>query len=271
MPEIHVLDTSFNNIEKKELSIQVNLNGFSFLIKNAENNKAGLFRHYSYNNLHLSDELIRKVEQTINKDEYLSKGFDEVQVYYNSNKYTLLPQKYFDPQHLKRYLEFNHSVEELEEIHYNYIPELKLYVLFTLPNYLSNLILQTLGKPNFIHNISPLLSTPPISSGWQLNLDIGKENFSLIIRTKEQLWLANSYAYSNPTDLLYFMLYACKQIKTDQKRAKAVLSGNYCKKEPILHELKKHVAEIAFIDDFVSLPPKFDKLAANQFFNLFKN
>lgn len=246
MQDINYVNPQINNIENQEISIQVGLNGFSFLIKASETHECLLFRHFNFKNTLLVDELIRKIEGLVSKEAVFSNTYSKATLYYISQKATLVPEEFFSPEYLKKYFEYSHSMDELDELHYTYIESLKAYSVFSVPNYLTGIFYSLLPQIKFEHQGTTLINygLNTVNKKQSAVLGINKTFFDIEIFENKQLVLSNSFQYTNAMDFIYFVMYVCKQLKIDLKALDLQVLGDIKNHKALITELQKHISNV---------------------------
>lgn len=247
MPDINYVNPQINNIVKQEISIQISLNGFSFLIKAQETKQCLLFKYFEFRNIILIDELIRKVENIVVRESIFTNTYSKAKLFYISQKATLVPEEFFNPEYLKKYFEFSHSLDELDELHYNYISPLNSYNVFSIPNYLTGIFYKLLPNIEFDQQSSTLIQyglekLSPAKT--YIVIGINKSFFDIEIFEEGKLILSNSFQFANTMDFIYFVLYTCKQLKIDLNNIELITLGETLKNKAIINELRKHFAKM---------------------------
>lgn len=247
MQDINYVNPQINNIKNQELSIQAGLNGFSFLIKASSSEKYLVFKQYNFKNTLLVDELIRKVEALVSKESFFSTSYSSAKLFFISQKATLVPEAFFSPEYLKKYFEFSHSMDELDELHYTYIESLKAYSVFSIPNYLTGIFYTLLPQIKFEHQGTTLIKygLNSANKGQSAILGINKTFFDIEIFENKELVLSNSFQYTNAMDFIYFVMYACKQLKIDLKTLQVQVLGDIKNHRKIISELRKHISNVS--------------------------
>ena len=145
-----------------------------------------------------------------------------------SQKSTLIPDSYFDKNLLKSYFEFNHPLDALDEIHYNYIPSVDAYNVFTLHNYIATAISNQFKGVRFYHQAMPFIEkvleySTPIrrSCGHRLYHHF----FDIMISSGDRLKFYNTFQYNGPSDVLYFILFICKQFNINPRQLEIIALG----------------------------------------------
>ena len=101
------INKEIKETQKKKLSIQFSLDGFSFYISNTHN-LISKFTSYNFTKAIKSPELILKEIQEIFKSEKsLQQDFETVSVIHQNNLSTLVPNQYFKKGDLNNYLKIN--------------------------------------------------------------------------------------------------------------------------------------------------------------------
>lgn len=275
MQEYNYVNPLINNIENQEISIQINLDGFSFLVRSSDNNQCLLFKHYEFKNIMLIDELIRKTESIVSKDPVFTNNYTKANLTFVNQKSTLVPEDFFNTEHLKTYFEFSHNLDELDELHYNYISFLKAYNVFSIPNYLTGIFYNLIPNITFLHQSTALIrhgmsDTP--SDKPKVIIGINKGFFDIVVFEEDQLILSNSFQYSNTMDFIYFVLYTCKQLKIDTNNLNVYLLGQVKQNKNLVNELKMHIGSIDSPQmEIPGLCRNMDNLDAVRFYNLYLN
>ena len=274
MPEINFVHPQINKIKNQDISIQVSLDGFSFSIRASEDNTCLLFRHYKFSNILLFDELIRKTESVISSDNMLHAVFSEAVVTLISQNSAIIPEEFFNPGHLKKYFEFSHNLAEFDELNYSQIQAIGAYNIFSVPGYFSQMFYNLYPNVIFEHQATRLINfgkknikanLPPL-----VIVGLNPGFFDLIIFENEKLVLSNSYQYTNTTDLIYFFLYACRQLKLEIEKLKVLIFGTATQNNLLIDEIASQVDKVIVPDlNIVPLCRNLTSKQAAQFYNLF--
>ncbi|MBN2349793.1 MAG: DUF3822 family protein [Bacteroidales bacterium] len=252
MPDINLVEKSITQqkLNQKYLSIQVDLNGFSFFILDTEHLLFLAFRKYSFQNVHLVEDLTSKIEDLLEKDDLLQQNYNRTGVIFSSQKSTLVPSAYFNEKDLRSYFEFNHSIDELDEIHYNYIYAIDAYNVFTIPNYVANELYNKFQKVHFYHQATPIINgiytREKSSKENEVYINLNKDFFDIAVICSGSLNLYNTFSYQDENDLLYFILYVCKQLSIESEKTAVYLSGEECSHSVYFAAIKKYLPYIFY-------------------------
>ena len=274
MPEINILEKSIDQqaLENSILSIQANLDGFSFCIYDPEKKIFTGFRSFKTDNVGLADRLVDKIEEIQKKDNLLKVPFRETRFIYLSQKSTLIPAAYFDETKLKTYFEFNHTIDELDEIHFNYISPANAYNVFALPTYIASAA--RFPNARFYHQSTPFINS--ILTNFAANKEVVFVNlnhsfFDIAVAGPKGLALYNSFAYQQESDLLYFILYVYNQLGLSLQHTELVLSGANADNARYYNALKSYITFVKYNspDKKLEFISEFDKLNKYSYLNLF--
>jgi hypothetical protein len=276
MPDIDLIDRSLDreNTQKYHLSIQADLNGLSFCILDIEERKYTGLRNYSFGNIFSIEEYVNRLAEVFKNDELLNIKYKSASFIYLTRKSTLIPRIYFDRTYLKTYFKFNQSINELDEINYNYLSEINAYNVFAVPNYIANEAIKWFGNMKLFHQATPYIKSifekDTDREGDCVFVNINNKFIDIAVASKEQLYLYNTFEYQNETDLLYFVLYIYKQLNMDTQKNKLFISGEQSDNIKYYNALKKYIKSIRNLEsiDFV-FSGVLEQLDKHKFLNLF--
>jgi hypothetical protein len=231
MHELSLVDATFQK-ERSDLyhlSIQADLSGFSFCLFDNHQNKHVVFRKYILQTNMLIENFLKHTEELFKTDDLLLLPYASSSFMFLSQKSTLIPDSYFDKSLLKSYFEFNHTLGALDEIHYNYIPSVDAYNVFALHTYIATAISNQLKGVRFYHQALPLIEKVlEYSTAKQkqiMAIGLNNQFFDIMVCSGDKLKLYNTFQYNGPTDLLYFILFICKQFNIEPRQLELLLSG----------------------------------------------
>lgn len=263
-----------NRTNSYGISIQVALNGFSFSILDLVRDKFIVLTHHDLSHKNSFEEKAEEIKQITDKNPLLQSSFKKKKILVINPKSVLIPAPLFDQNYVKKYFEFNHKLEELEEIHYQEDNAIDAFNIFTLPNPVSNELIQAFGKTSFHHQFSPFNMH---------HINIHNENrfvgvyiyehfIDIGLFANHQLKFYNSFLIQSKEDILYFILYTFKQFNLSRSVNELYLSGDTGIFDGLEHLLKQYIKKI-----HQQKPPKdftysytFSKSALQYFSNLFR-
>jgi hypothetical protein len=280
MPDINIVDWNINQFKDQiELSIQAGLGSFSFCISTSSDNTIRAFRHYSFSNAVLQEDILNHTNEILRKDELLRMPFKKTRVIFVSRKSTLVPNEFFKPELLKKLLEFNQPVGELDEIHFNAIDFCDAKHTFALPTYFAGMFADRFNKVTFYNQATPMLlllnEIAREDTSHTVIINLNNEFFDIAVMQDKHLKFYNNFLYVNSTDLLYFILYVCQQLEINKEAANFYLTGEQRDKRDLVGEISGYLKNLRTIEQirdirFIAALQKIDQSRFATLLNLVK-
>ncbi len=117
-----------NKNNTKELSIQVNLNGLSFCIKNSTTNTVENLYSVNFEQELTPFDTLNRLKTELNTNVF-SQEFDSIHIIHQNNLATFIPKELYDENHNADYLKFNTKILKTDFIN-PYKKEKKLVYQF---------------------------------------------------------------------------------------------------------------------------------------------
>lgn len=222
-----VKDNAFE-IEKTSdyiLSIQVSLDGFSFLVSDPIEKKILAFANSP---VKISNEILisRHFKEWIFSNDLFQKNYQKISVVIFSNEFSLIPETFYQ-EALKNEI---HNVlfgeNDETEMAENYIEKLKARLIFTLPKGLYELVSQFFGECEIIHPLKLMLNNLPLlHKKYGAVLLVNTNSFYAVIYSENEVLLVNDFNTAHVNDVVYFILNALQQLKIAVVETDLFLSG----------------------------------------------
>lgn len=214
------------------LSIQSDLNGLCFCILDLDSKQYVALQSLPFLSAVLDyNDLQLALERTLSAEPLLNLNFSSVSCIYTSRSATLIPNILADKSLLKRLLEFNIALNELDEVHSSLIDPLDAEAVFAVPSPLAAKLSRKYGKVKFYHQCVPMLSRLPEQAKkgrhnelFAININNGFADIALYARGGLKIY--NTFELQASADLVYFVLSIARQHKVNEKKAGVLLSGN---------------------------------------------
>lgn len=275
MLQFELIDETFdlNNTSFYHLSIQASLDGFLFAVLDPAASKYLGLKRYRFEKYSNPDHQYQEIQKIIDQDPFLKRTYQSVSCIHNETRSTLLPAALFDRDHLKLYFEFNHVLNDLDELHYNYLKQADAYLVFPVYSEIANLYLKTWLNTKFFHQVTPLINdliSVNKESGMLAGINFNIDHFDIIVCENGQLKYHNNFKFRSEEDLLYFILFVFDKLGLDQEKTPALLSGEIDKFSNRPSLLKKHFRNLSFQPAPAGFryPPAFHKIQEHSLLSL---
>jgi hypothetical protein len=219
---------SFDIEKTKEysLSIQVSLDGFSFLIVHSSEKKVIAYKNTP---LKISNKnlLARRLKEWLEAENLFKKTFNSVFAFIFTENFTLVPDEYSGDNQIENLTThlFQHDLNN--KLIENKIDDLNAKLIFMLPIEVMNVLhLQFNNNVKIIHPVTNLLKYPVESKKRNSAVILTtKKYFYLIITRNTRLILANSFQAEHLNDLVYHVLNTFQQLEIARSETDLYVSG----------------------------------------------
>jgi hypothetical protein len=135
------------------------------------------------------------------------------------------------------------------------VPGWQLQNAYTVPSEIQELLTKKFPAANYFHHYSICMKNIPSKNiDGCLLVDFRNEEFTVLAARQKELVLAQSYVYSTPEDVLYYLLRIVKQFSLSQQTVQIQLSGLVDKESALYKELYQYFLHIEFRDASWSMP-----------------
>lgn len=127
------------------------------------------------------------------------------------------------------------------------IPEWQLYNVYQAPAVIHGLLTERFPSAKYWHQVSvglKAINAAPATGS--LLTDIRHTDFTVIAARSGQLLLAQSYDYSSPEDILYYLLRICNQFSLSQNEVQMEVSGLIDRESALFKEMYQYFVRLHF-------------------------
>lgn len=275
MHDLNFADESFDIKRATEyhLSIQVGLDGFSFCILDVHRHTYILFRHIPLIVGKLQF-LSGKIESVFDQEEILNASYQSVSVTYSTNKATLVPTEYAEPDFGLKAARLTNELSRTEEVRTDELPGFGYQLAYNYPKDLMTLFKRKYTDFKFIHKSVPLLASLVAQRNEKKNtllIHFEKKYIRIIALKGTEITLYNCFYFKNESDFLYYTLNCCHSLQLDAERDEFMIGGYVADDSAYVRQLKKYISTIQFLkpSSGFSYGNIFEKVQKHQFVSLF--
>lgn len=194
------------------LSIQVCLDGFSFLMVDPDEKKV-LAKRNALIKISNDGLLSRHLKDWLESEVVFKNPFRTVRIFFYSENFTLIPEEFFGKERQRNLASVLFDKKLSGNFIENRIEDQGVTVFFPVPLDIINVLNQFFKNIEIIH---------PIANIIQFGIESGKRNLSVILSSKKffylvvfgngKLLLANSFQNQHPNDLVYNVINSLQQL-----------------------------------------------------------
>ncbi|WP_211296716.1 DUF3822 family protein [Polaribacter butkevichii] len=235
-----------------KLSIQFNLDGFSFCITNTTTKETIYFSEYVFNEKQVTPEnLLKKIEEIFKTDTHLQKDFSSVLVVHQNNLFTLVPTPYFSEDKLSEYLNFNIKTLATDFIAFDDIENCNAKNVYVPYVNINNYLFQNFGEFEYKHHLTILIEKLILknnSDEKKVFINVSKNNFDIVVLQNKQLEFSNSFYFDTKEDFIYYILFTFEQLKLDVEKTPLSFIGNIEKTSEIYKITYQYIRNVSFLE-----------------------
>ena len=177
----------------------------------------------------------------------LQNSFYQVQIVYDFPESILITSKDYKSEDAGLLL----STVGFSSSNVNIVSELiadwQLYNIYAVPKEIQEWIGRRFSSARFWHQYSlGIKSINAAENCGSLSVDIRKDDFSLIAAKSSKILLAQTFEYSTPEDILFYLLKNCQQFSLSQREVQLQISGLIDKQSALYKELYQYFINIEF-------------------------
>ena len=168
-----------------------------------------------------------------------------------SEKYTLAADHVFVEQQKERLFAFCHQADRSLKVIAQPVNALNTFILFGIDEEVYAFLMRSLVNPVFVHSLSLLLlaghKRSVAVSRKLMHVAIHKSTIDVLCIEHGDLLFLNSYGYDTGSDILYYIMYICKQTGFNQLDDYLTISGNQARCQPVLSIVNKYIKQVDYM------------------------
>lgn len=275
MDELLFVDSTFekDNTSRYILSIQLSLDGFSFSILNLENKCLALFQSKKLVS-QPENSSIDILKEKIRNCEYLNLSYKTISVIWLSRKSCLVPSSLFSETIAVDSFQLCQPLLKDEIIRWNEVKEMNAYLVYALPSALPEFLNSQFSEAKISHQsfgfYRQALNQIIDSKHPKIYIQVFEHFFDAFIPDVEQKHFANSFAFKDEVDMVYFILNIYKQQKLNTEYSQLHLSGKIDETSKAYETLQRYIKFIKLetIENISPLKNDVSNSEYNQFTKL---
>ncbi len=241
-----------NNISESILSIQVSLDGFSFVISQAKTRQSPDYIYIKRIENEETESLNEALSSFMGFD---SKEFYTIRIIVHEACFALVPDSLFDLRDMKAYLNLNHPARPNRKTISCEIVQAAAVCVFSLEESLYKNLKSKFPGADFCHSSLPFCSMAIHKDYDGCFIQVYENSMELAITINKKLVLYNIFELQGENDIVYYVLNAFKSQNLDILVHPLYIAGVLAKNSEAADTLAKYVKNIRFYStDYVVIP-----------------
>lgn len=241
---------NISNYNSKRLSVQISLNGLSFLVSD-ENGKPLLFNENKLTHSTTPEEILMELQLFFSENDLWDMDFSEVYIIYSTDIFSLVPTEFFDESKASEYLKFNSKILANDYIAFDQLSKREINVVYVPLVNINNLFFEKYGSFSYYHATTVLLNTIfqfPIPDLPRIYLHLNSNTFECIVFKNGELQLCNSYPFRTPEDFIYYILFVMEQLELNPESVPVFLCGNIRDDDSLYQIAYRYIRHLEFLN-----------------------
>ncbi len=241
----------------KELSILVGMDSFAYMV-NDENLYIQILKEYSFKTIEANQDWSAVIGPIIEKDKHLRASFNHIWVGVDHRVATLVPNRLFQSDEKKAYLENLVELDDKDELVKDDLNDLSAKLVYPFhktlqavfqkhfPGFRSYHLVTTLSKALRAHTAR--------QNGYHLFVLFHSNSIRVVLYDKQDLLFINHFSYQSATDVVYYLLMVIDQFSLSTMELPVYLAGQLLKDSEIFRLLSRYINSLRFME----APPQFE-------------
>ena len=254
-----------------ELSILMGVDSFDFMVLDSRQHLLAL-RSYEVGAQLMGQPSVLK--SLIQGDSLLSQPYRTVKIAWVNGKSTLVPQRLYNEQKKRAYLQQATETGPGDVILSDTLPDYELQNIYSIPRAMETFARQAFSGCRLFHISSALLQgirkLAVSKEGPQVFAHLRNSLVFIFVFEDKKLLFANAFPYQSAKDFIYFLLLPYQQFGLKPGGTPAYLSGQLVEESEIYREAFRYLKHIHFVEPpaFFHLGPKISKEPQHFHFDL---
>lgn len=182
-------------------------------------------------------------------------SFYEVQVSYDHSGSVLVPLQYHNADGAKTLLNTMYGNTMRSFVISEAVNEWQLYNVYAVPTEVYEWVNRKFPACKFRHNYTLAVRMMPADPADHILVDFNTDEFSFIVVKENKLQIAQTFSYSSPEDILYYLLKACNEFSLSRAEIQIFISGLIEKESQLYRELYQYFLNTKFREPAWNVPP----------------
>lgn len=189
----------------------------------------------------------KNLTEIYRKHEELRQPFHQTLLCYDHPQSVLVPATHYREEEARLLLQTIFGPNGRDPLQQESIPGWQLHNIYTVPKEVKEWAYQNFSKGDYWHAYTiGIRKMEATGSEGLLAVDFRTDDFSIIVSEGNKLLLAQTFPYSNPADVIYYLLNVCRQFSFSQDTVRVALSGLIDRQSALYKELYQYFLHVYF-------------------------
>lgn len=226
----------------KVLSIRIGERHFGFAITDAVGGE--LYQLDWYTDEEVDENLLEQLYQQLSE---LRHTYERVNLCYDHPRSLLVPMEKYQPGQERLLVNAMFGPGVREHMLMETISEWQLNNVYAVPSGVHKWVAHYFNKGQFWHTYSiGIRNIEAAGESGSMLLDFRTDDFSLLAARNGQVLLAQTFCYTNPADVIYYLLKICQDFSFSQETVQIFLSGLVDKASVLYREIYQYFIQVQF-------------------------
>jgi hypothetical protein len=243
-----------SKVERKEISIQFSLDGFSFCVQDLDLLEYIYFKTFTFSSkIKNPEELLKHIKQLFITEEELSQNFETINVIHENNLSSFVPMALFNKNNIKDYISFNNKTYKSDYFIYDQLATQDMNAVYIPYINVNNFLIDQFGSFYYKHYssilVETLLNNFSINNEKYLFIHATKTHLEIIACQNKKLLFYNSFDYITKEDFIYYILFTIEQLKLNTETINLQFLGTIDLKSDLYEITYQYIRNVSFIED----------------------
>lgn len=233
------------------MSIQVGLNGLSFLVLDLFTKKVELIRDIKFAEKITPKQLLKNLIEEFDNIDLLNENFNKIQVIHDNEVQTLVPSALFEEANLSDYLKFNAKIFKNDFITYDAITNQEIMSVYVPYVNVNNYIFEKFGSFEYKHSstiiIDKVLQIEKNIKEKSLYVNVEKSNIDVLLISSNSLLFYNKFNYNTKEDFIYFILFTIEQLELNPEKLNCKFLGSILNDDELFKIAYKYIRNVSIV------------------------
>lgn len=236
----------------RTLAIQLGEDYFAYAIHNPAENFLEELRWFSADKWHP-----QQLDTILKSNPILQQPFDKIVAGFDYDTFSLLPPEYNNGDH--SLLMHLNGADPQDHIMYETIAHPDMTTVYTIPYNILNWCTENFYAAQYWHMQTVLIkNVVSANTEERIAVNISAKKFTATVVKENRLLLSQSYVYTTPGDVLFYLLKICEVFHLSQETVQIAISGLVDEQSALYKELYDYFLHVQFVCPQWLIPENID-------------